>query len=75
MNVRWEIRAAMVLIVTLLILAISACGQVPMVEQVIQSQENQAASEQVKEDNGPPNFQGIANVLGCVFAPDSCSNR
>ena len=75
MNDRWEIRAAMVLIVILLILALGACGQVPFVEQVTQSQENQAASEQVKEDNGPTNFQGIANALGCVFAPDSCSNR
>ena len=25
-----------------------------------------------KENPGPTNFEGIANVLGCMFAPDNC---
>lgn len=71
----WEVRFAIALMLLLVLLSLQACGQMPVVDQVIQSQENEAVSEQLEEDNGPPNFQGIANVLGCVFAPDSCSNR
>ena len=71
----WGVRFAIALMLLLVLLSLQACGQVPVVDQVIQSQENEAVSEQLEEDNSTPNFQGIANALGCVFAPDSCSNR
>lgn len=71
----WEVRFAIALMLLLVLLSLQACGQMPVVDQVIQSQGNEAVSEQLEEDNSPPNFQGIANALGCVFAPDSCSNR
>ena len=27
------------------------------------------------DSDGVPNFQGIADVLGCVFAPQNCKNH
>ena len=28
--------------------------------------------QQLKDNPGPTNFEGIADVLGCMFAPDDC---
>lgn len=36
------------------------------------SQSKKSAADASRTENGPPNFQGIADVLGCVFAPESC---
>lgn len=73
----WEIRLALGLLMILILLSLQACGQVPFVEKI----EKQQQQEQVVEptDNelsstGPTNFQGIADALGCVFAPNTCDS-
>ena len=33
----------------------------------------QADKENVQENTGPTNFQGIADILGCMFAPHTCT--
>lgn len=40
-------------------------------ESVVEHQETQPKQEELERE-GVPNFQGIADALGCVFAPDSC---
>jgi len=47
------------------------CGQVPLVDKVIEQHEAEHTVEDAKESS-LPNFQGIADALGCVFAPQSC---
>jgi predicted small lipoprotein YifL len=71
MNHHWEIRAALTLILILVVLSLQACGQVPMVDKVIEQHEAEHTVEDAKESS-LPNFQGIADALGCVFAPQSC---
>lgn len=68
----WEIRLALALIMLLILLSLQACGQVPVLEKI----ENQQQMEAVVEDQSttPPNFDSIANALGCIFAPNSCDN-
>lgn len=36
------------------------------------SQSKKSAADASRTENGPPDFQGIADVLGCVFAPETC---
>ena len=33
----------------------------------------QADTENKQEPTGPTNFQGIADILGCMFAPHTCN--
>ena len=33
----------------------------------------QAEKENKQESSGPTNFQGIADILGCMFAPHTCT--
>jgi hypothetical protein len=33
----------------------------------------QADTENKQESSGPTNFQGIADILGCMFAPHTCN--
>ena len=47
------------------------CGQVPLAERVIKQHEAEQTVEDA-EESSLPNFQGIADALGCVFAPQSC---
>ena len=47
------------------------CGQVPLADRVIKQHEAEHAVEDSKQGT-VPNFQGIADALGCVFAPQSC---
>lgn len=74
MNTRWEIRVGVILIVILVSIALQGCGQAPIVDRVLDPE----PQERVAEDNtdkgeGIPNFKGIAEALGCVFAPDTCN--
>ena len=48
------------------------CGQVPLSERMITQHEAEHTLEDAKEESSLPNFQGIADALGCVFAPQSC---
>ena len=71
MDTRWEIRAALILILILIMLGLQACGQVPVVDKIIEQEETKQAVED-QQTGGAPHFQGIADALGCVFAPQSC---
>ena len=71
MQTRWEIRAALILIMILIMLGLQACGQVPLADKVIEQHKTEHAIDETKEGS-LPNFQGIADALGCVFAPQSC---
>jgi len=60
-----------ILLVVACIFALLGCGQVPMAERVIEQHEAEQTIDETKEGS-IPNFQGIADALGCVFAPQSC---
>lgn len=73
MNTRWEIRLAVTLIIILVLITISGCGQVPMATDRILEQHQ--AEDTVLSEHTSPNFQGIANAIVCVFAPQSCGTE
>ena len=60
-----------ILLVVACIFALLGCGQVPLADKVIEQHEAEQAIDETKEGS-IPNFQGIADALGCVFAPQSC---
>ena len=62
-----------ILLIVACIFALAGCGQVPLAERVIKQHEAEQAIDETKEGS-IPNFQGIADALGCVFAPQSCKN-
>jgi len=71
MNTKWELRVALILIVILVSVALQGCGQIPAVDRIIEQHKPEQTLEQQPESS-VPNFQGIADALGCVFAPQSC---
>lgn len=70
----WETRLALCLMLILCLLALQACGQVPIPDKIEQAQQQEQTIEDNKLDSNLPNFQGIANALGCVFAPNTCGS-
>jgi len=72
MNTRWELRVALILIVILVSISLGGCSVPQIREQVLES-EPHSDSQEVDEPGGIPDFQGIADALGCVFAPDKCN--
>ena len=60
-----------ILLVVGIIFLTHGCGQVPLADKVIEQHKTEHAVEDAKESS-LPNFQGIADALGCVFAPQSC---
>ena len=60
-----------ILIVVACIFALAGCGQVPLADKVIEQHKTEHAVKDA-EEGSLPNFQGIADALGCVFAPQSC---
>ena len=70
----WEIRLAIALMLVLVLLSLQACNQVPVIDKIEQQHEQKQTVEDSKLQTTPPNFQGIANALGCVFAPNTCNN-
>lgn len=70
----WEIRLAIALMLVLVLLSLQACGQVPILDKLEQVQQQEHTVEDSTLQTSPPNFQGIANALGCVFAPNTCDN-
>lgn len=71
MNTRWELRVALILIVILVSISLGGCSVPQIREQIIESHSD--TQEQEQQPGGIPNFQGIADALGCVFAPDKCN--
>jgi len=43
-----------------------------MTEQITKDMEAMDREKDQADNPGPTNFEGIANVLGCMFAPDDC---
>jgi len=74
MNHHWEIRAALILILLLVVLGLQACGQAPVIDRVLDPEPKQHAQDTELESQGVSNFQSIADALGCVFAPQTCEN-
>lgn len=70
----WEIRLAIALMLVLVLLSVQACNQVPVIDKIEQQHEQKQTVEDSTLQTTPPNFQGIANALGCVFAPNTCNN-
>ena len=70
----FETRIALGLLLILVILSLQSCGQIPVIESIEQQSQQEAIIEDKKLDSNMPNFQGIANALGCVFAPNSCGS-
>ena len=62
-----------ILLIVACIFALAGCGQVPLADRVIQQHQAEESVEDAKESS-IPNFQGIADALGCVFAPQTCKN-
>lgn len=70
----WEIRLAIALMLVLVLLSVQACGQRPILDKLEEAHQQEQTVEDSTPQTSPPNFQGIANVLGCVFAPNTCNN-
>lgn len=70
----FETRIALGLLLILVILSLQSCSQIPVLESIEQQSQQEAIIEDKKLDSNIPNFQGIANALGCVFAPNSCGS-
>lgn len=70
------------LLIALVLVCLTSCTQPlnTLVEPDAQnatataSQSKKSAADASRTEDGPPNFEGIADMLGCVFAPDSCGN-
>ena len=60
-----------ILLIVACIFALAGCGQVPLADKVIEQHKTEHAVKDA-EESSLPNFQGIADALGCVFAPQSC---
>lgn len=72
----------LLLAVTLVMLSFYGCVSPTRVaendQHVIEKEWNdldreQAHTENKQESSGPTNFQGIADILGCMFAPHTCN--
>ena len=62
-----------ILVISACLLILASCGQIPMADRVIdQHNKNSQVQEQQDSAGSVPNFQGIADALGCVFSPSSC---
>ena len=72
MNTRWELRVALILIVILVSISLGGCS-VPQIREHILESNTHSDTDQQEQPGGIPNFQGIADALGCVFAPDKCN--
>ena len=63
--------AIIMLLLALVFILLPGCGQIPLADKVIEQHKTEQTVEDAKESS-LPNFQGIADALGCVFAPQSC---
>lgn len=68
----FETRIALALMLILVILSLSGCGRVPVYDKIIDQHQVQETQKENAEQGSIPHFQGIADALGCVFAPQSC---
>jgi len=61
-----------------LLLFITACTNTPNVPTEVAKPETvytKDKKETTINENGPTDFQGIADILGCMFAPHTCESK
>ena len=62
-----------ILCISAVLLSLVSCGNMPAADRVIDQHEKNSQVEEQKDSAGSiPNFQGIADAVGCVFAPQYC---
>jgi len=74
MNKEFERYAVVVLLLVLIFAGLSSCAKTDVV-QLKQPTPTTAINETTFNENGPTDFQGIADILGCMFAPQSCQDK
>jgi len=76
MNKEFERYAVIILLLVLIFAGLSSCAKTETNEPGNrQAKDTTANPETTINENGPTDFQGIANVLGCMFAPQSCQDK
>ena len=60
-----------------LLLFITACSNTPNVPTDVTKPDTDTKDkkETTINQNGPTDFQGIADILGCMFAPQTCEKN
>ena len=74
-----------IIFLTVILIGLSACSPNPYPDKQPPHETEQEMNAEITKDMeamdrekdqadnpGPTNFEGIANVLGCMFAPDDC---
>ena len=75
---KWDTKIGLALCLILVLLALNGCtrdfGAVldDSGATATASREEKSAADASRTESGVPNFQGIADALGCVFAPETC---
>jgi len=71
---KWDTKIGLLLLLVLVLVSLQGCS-VPEVRESILEQKQTVQQESGSESGSVPDFQGIANALGCVFAPDRCNKK
>ena len=74
-----------IIFLTVILIGLSACSPNPhpdkqppheteqeMNDSITKDMEAMDREQATKDNDGPTNFTGIVDVLGCMFAPDDC---
>ena len=80
-----ELEKYLIIVLLLILVGLSACSPNPHVDKQPPHETEEEMSDQITKDMeamdrekeqadnpGPTNFEGIVDVLGCMFAPDDC---
>jgi hypothetical protein len=70
MSRRWFYPLCLIMILSVWLMG---CGNVPVHERIEDTVYTQNETEKDNDTQGPPDFKGIAEALGCVFAPETCN--
>ena len=74
-----------IIFLLVILIGLSACSPNPHVDKQSQHETSKELNDKItkemeamdkeqamKDNPGPTNFEGIADALGCMFAPDDC---
>ena len=74
-----------IILLTVILIGLSACGSNPhpdkqppheteqeMNDSITKDMDVMDRERAMEENDGPTNFVGIVDALGCMFAPDDC---
>ena len=80
-----ELEKYLIIVLLLILVGLSACSPNPHVDKQPPHETEEEMNDQITKDMeamdrekeqadnpGPTNFEGIVDVLGCMFAPDDC---